>query len=174
MNDKQQIITMLQEEFDRWEALLAGVRPEQISAPVLPANLSIKDVIAHLWAWQQNSIARLEAALLDKEPEYPDWTAGSHPDLEENLDTYNDRIYQANRERPWSDVHRDWQAGFLRFLELAQAVPEKSLTDPGRYPWLDGYALIAVLEGWYDHHHVEHLEPLVAWLRQHGDENSTG
>ncbi len=168
MNDKKQMIAMLKEEFNRWEELLAGMSEEQITDPHLPSNLSIKDVIAHLRAWQQVSVARLEAALLNREPEFPKWLAGLHPESEDNRDKYNDWIYQAYRDQPWSSVHRVWREGFLRFLELAEAIPEKDLSDAGRYPWLEGYPLFAVLQGSYEHHHVDHLEPLLVWLRQHG------
>jgi len=169
MSDKQHILTTLREEFQRWEELLASLSEAQITAPQLPANWSIKDVIAHLRAWQQVSIARLEAALLNREPEFPTWLAGLDPESEDNLETYNDRIYQAYREQPWSSVHRVWSEGFLRFLELAEAIPEKDLLDTGRYPWLEAYPLSAVLQGSYEHHHEDHLEPLLAWLRQHGN-----
>lgn len=37
--------------------------------------------------------------------------------------------------------------------------------DSNRYPWLKGYALSDVLIGSYDHHHEEHLGPLLEWLR---------
>jgi len=167
MNDKQQMLTMLKDEFNRWEELLIGLSEAQIAAPHLPADLSIKDVIAHLRAWQQVSIARLEAALLNREPAFPDWLGGSDPESEENTDTYNERIYQTYREQPWSSVHSVWREGFLRFLELAEAIPEKDLLDKGRYPWLEGYPLFAVLQGSYEHHHEDHLEPLLVWLHQH-------
>ena len=118
-------------------------------------------MIAHLQAWQQISISRMEAALLDREPEMPEWLAGLDPDLDTNLDMYNARIYQANRDLPWSRIHRAWREGFLHFLELAEAVPEENLLDPEKYPWLKGYPLIAVLQGSYNHHHIEHLEPML-------------
>ena len=73
MSEKQQILKLLSEEFDRWEAQLAGLSEAQITAPVLPPYLSIKDVIAHLMAWQQVSIARLEAAQANTAPVYPGW-----------------------------------------------------------------------------------------------------
>jgi hypothetical protein len=167
VNDKAQITTALRKEFNRWEELLAGLREEQITAPHLPSNLSIKDVIAHLRAWQQVSIARLEAALLNREPEFPKWLAGLDPESEDNRDKYNDWIYQAYREQPWSSVHRVWKEGFLRFLELAETIPEKDLLEIGRYPWLKEYALSAVLLGSCEHHE-EHLEPLLVLLRQNG------
>jgi hypothetical protein len=84
MNDKKQIITMLKEEFTRWEELLAGMSEEQITAPHLPSHWSIKDVIAHLWAWQQRSVARLEAALLNREPEFRKWPAELDPDSDQD------------------------------------------------------------------------------------------
>lgn len=168
MNDKEQMITMLKGEFNRWEELLANMNEAQISAPHLPANWSIKDVIAHLRAWQQLSIARLEAALLDRAPEFPQWPTELNPEPEEGEpDQMNAWIYETYREQPWSSVHRGWREGFLRFLELAEAIPEKELLDVGRYSWLEGYSLFAVLKGSYEHHHEDHLEPLLAWLRQH-------
>jgi hypothetical protein len=94
MDDKTTIVAMLREEFKRWEELLAGMSEAQLTDPQLPSNWSIKDVIAHLWPWQQRSIARMEAAL--------------HP---------------------------------LSFILLAS----------------------------YEHHHVDHLEPLLARLRQDGN-----
>ena len=162
------------EEFNRWEELLAGMSEEQITAPHLPSNLSIKDVIAHLRAWQQRSVARLEAALLNREPEFPRWPAELDPDSEDDPAQINAWIYETYREQPWSSVHRDWREGFLRFLELGEAIPEKDLLDAGRYPWMEGQPLSLVLLGSYEHHHEDHLEPLLTWIRQHGNMKIAG
>lgn len=162
MNDKTKIITMLREEFNRWEELLAGMSEEQIAAPHLPSNLSIKDVIAHLRAWQQVSIARLEAAQLNTEPVFPNWLVGLDPESEEERDQFNAGIYEAYYLQPWSRVHRAWREGFLRFLKLGEAIPESDHLDTEKYPWLKGYSLFAVLQGSYEHHHNDHLEPLLA------------
>jgi hypothetical protein len=45
--------------------------------------------MAHLSAWQKRSIARVAAALLDREPEYPIWPAALDPNLEDNTDPIN-------------------------------------------------------------------------------------
>jgi hypothetical protein len=175
MNDKQAILNGLREEFNRWEALLASLSEEQITAPQLPDNWSIKDVIAHLRAWQQRSIARLEAALLGRAPEYPAWPAQFDPEAEDVLDL-NAWLYATYRDQPWSNVQRDWSEGFRRFLELGEAIPEKDLLEAGRYTWLEGYALFAVLQGSYEHHreHAEYLEPVIARLRQQANMKSAG
>lgn len=166
MDDKQQALGALRDEFKRWEDLLASLSQEQITAPELPAGLSIKDVLAHLMAWQQVSIARLEAAQLGREPVYPSWLAGRSPESEEDLDQFNARIYESYCGQPWPRVHQDWRSGFLRLLLLAEEIPEADLLDPQRYPWLGGYPLVAVLHGSYEHHYEEHREPLLAWLDQ--------
>jgi len=73
----------------------------------------------------------------------------------------NGWLYAQSRDRPWPGVYQDWRTGFLRLLELAAAVPEPDLLEAGKYPWLEGYALVDVLKGSYEHHreHAEFLEP---------------
>ena len=73
MNMKEHILAALQEQFARWEELLTRLSEEEITAPQFDLDWSIKDVIAHLWAWQQISIARMEAGVLDSKPGYPGW-----------------------------------------------------------------------------------------------------
>jgi len=166
MSMKQHILAALREEFNRWEELLAGMSEEQLTAPLLPSHWSIKDVIAHLRAWQQRSIARLDAALLDREPEFPKWPTAIDPDSEESPDRVNAWIYETYRERPWSSVHQDWREGFLRVLELGEAISERDLLDAERYPWMRHYPLALVLLGTYEHHHLDHLEPFLTWLQE--------
>ena len=169
MNDKKQHLALLKEEFNRWEELLAGMSEEQINVPLTPSTFSIKDTLAHLRSWQQISIARLEAAQLNQEPVLPTWLAGLDPESEEDRDQFNARIYETYHRQPWSRVHQDWRDGFLRFLKLGEEIPENDLADTEKYPWLKGYSLFAFLQGSYEHHHDEHLVPLLAWLRQHGN-----
>jgi hypothetical protein len=174
MSDKHQILTTLRAEFTRWEDLLASLSEAQITAPLLPDNWSIKDVIAHLRAWQQRSVARMEAALLNQEPQFPTWPAQFDPEEEGQPHGLNAWLYATYRDQPWSSVHRDWREGFLRFLELGEAIPEKDLLDAGRYPWLEGYPLAFILQASCEHHqeHEDYLEPLLARIRQYGNRDT--
>lgn len=168
MNEKREILTALQEEFNRWQGVLASLSEAQITAPQLDENWSIKDVVAHLWAWQQRSIARMEAALHDQEPAYPQWPSQFDPEEEGQPYDLNAWLYATYRDQPWSDVYHNWREGFRRFLELGAAIPGNDLTDAEKYAWLEGYALMDVLRGSYEHHqeHAEYLEPVIVRLRQ--------
>lgn len=157
---KTHILAALCEEFNQWEEVLAGMNEAQLAAKPQSDELSIKDEIAHLWAWQQRSIARMEAGLNNEEPKMPQWLPNVALESENNTDQINALIYETYRDRAWSEVYQLWRTGFLRFLDVGEQIPEPALLDSSRYAWLSGHALANVLIGSYDHHQ-EHLEKLL-------------
>jgi hypothetical protein len=163
MNMKGHILTALREQFDSWEELLASLGEEQLTAPHFDFDWAVKDVIAHLWGWQQISIARMEAGVRDQEPQFPRWINELGDIWEEDANQTNARIYQNFHEQSWSIVHQNWREGFLRLLELGNKISERDLLNGDRYPWLKGYSLAFILVASYDHHQ-EHFEKLLAWL----------
>lgn len=168
MNMKDHILAALRENFDQWEDLLASLSEEEITAPHFDFDWSIKDVIAHLWAWQQISIARMEGGAQNREPEFPKWILSLGDDWEEDADRVNALTFETKHEKPWSEIYQNWKEGFLRILELGDKISERDLLDGDRYPWLKGYNLAAFLIASYDHHQ-EHLEKLTHWLQEHGN-----
>ncbi len=167
MHMKHHILAALREMFNQWEKLLARMNEEQITIPLLPSHLSIKDIIVHLWAWQQRSIARVEAALHNREPLFPIWLPELNLDSEDNTDRINAWIYETYHDQPWKKIYQHWREGFLRFLELGEGISEKDLLDARRYPWLAGYPLAFILLASYAHHQ-EHLEKSLIRLQQQG------
>jgi hypothetical protein len=158
MSSKHSLIARLRAAFDRWDQFLTSRTDEELVAPRLPGGWSTRDVIAHLMAWQQISIARLQAALKDEDPRLPSWLGGADPFYaEEHTAEFNARILELYHKESSSSVHRAWREGFLHLLESAEAIPEEKMVDPHRYPWLNGYALSVVLSG-SSEHHEEHLE----------------
>ena len=165
MNMKGHILAALCDEFDRWKELLASLNEETILKPSFDDGWSVKDVVAHLWAWQQISIARMEAGWNDREPELPPWIVESIEDWEEDANRVNALTFDKYHQKPWSQIHRSWKEGFLRFLELGEKISERDLLDGDKYLWLKGYSLAFILIASYDHHH-EHLEKLHNWLKE--------
>lgn len=168
MNMKAHILAALAEQFDSWEKLLASLSEHQIISPQFDFDWSIKDVMAHLWAWQQISIARMEGGLQDREPALPKWIVESIENWEEDSDRVNALTFETQHNKPWSEIYQNWKNGFLRFLELGEKISERDLLDGDRYPWLKGYSLAFILLASYDHHQ-EHLEKLADWLHKNGD-----
>jgi hypothetical protein len=160
---KDHILAALKEKFDEWEKLLASLSEEQILAPRFDLDWSIKDVISHLWAWQQISIARMEGGLHDHEPDYPKWIVDTIENWEEDADSVNALTFEKFHNKPWSEIYQNWESGYLRFLELGGKFSERDLLDGDKYSWLHGYSLAGILIASYDHHQ-EHFEKLIAAL----------
>ena len=166
MNMKDHILTALREQFDHWEKLLASLNAEQITTPNFDDNWSIKDVVNHLWGWQQISVARLNAGVLDREPEFPHWLASFPGNWDENASQTNAWIYKNFHTRSWTETNQNWREGFLQLLDLGEKVSERDLLDGDRYFWLKGYSLAFILVASYEHHQ-EHLEKLMVWMQEH-------
>lgn len=154
---KQHILAALREEFAAWEALIASKGEAQLTAPRAQSGWSLKDDLAHLWGWQQRTLARVEAALADREPQFPAWPDGLDPETEEALTQINQWLYESSRDLAWPVVYERWRATFHGVLERAEAVSERDLLDSTRYAWLEDHSLVDYLIGTYDHHQ-EHLE----------------
>ena len=167
MNMKEHILAAMREKFNRWEELLKKMPAEQISLPLMPSHWSTKDVMSHLWAWQQRSIERVEAARSNRDPKYPEWVPGLDPASDGDTEQTTAWIYETYKEKPWPAVHQDWRNGYLLFLESGEGNAERDLLDSDKYAWLGGYSLAAVYLSSYDHHQ-EHFEKLSAWLDEHG------
>ena len=163
MNMKEHILAALQEQFDKWEELLASLDEEQLVAPRFDLDWSIKDVLTHLWAWQQISSARIEGGLRDGEPDYPQWIVSSVENWEADSDRVNAVTYERYHAKSWSEMYESWRNGFLQLLNVGNQISERDLLDGDRYEWLHGYSLAAVLVASYDHHQ-EHYEKVIAAL----------
>ena len=146
------MLDALQNEFSAWQHQLQGLENSGEQIALADTSWTLKDVLAHLWAWQQVTLARLQAGLDDAGPVFPDWLQGGDPDSEPLLERYNDRIYRENREIAWQDVLDKWRNGFAQLIALAKSIPVENLEQADRYSWLKGYALSAVLEGTLNHH----------------------
>jgi len=116
------------------------------------------DIYSHLTAWQQITVARLEAGRDNREPVFAGWPPELDPVRESDNDRVNAWIYEKYRDQTWQSVHYEWRERFLHVLQLAEATPEAVLMEEGRFAWLNGYPLGAVLRGTFYHHH-EHREP---------------
>ena len=169
MNMKEHLLAALQEQLNKWEELLDSLDNNQINAPLVPSKWSAKDELSHLTAWQQRSVARLKAALADREPVFPKWLPDFDPELEVSTDQVNAFIYETHLDKSWATVRQNWKVGFSQLLELGERISERDLLDESRYIWMEMRPLALVLIGTYDHHQ-EHLDQLLAWLKEHGEE----
>lgn len=169
MTTKEQVLHTVKAQFEAWETLLGSLAEAQLTTTIPKLGTSIKEIMAHLYAWQLVSIARLEAGLHHRTPVYPSVPSEfdletDSLDTESNVDDFNAWAYQTYGTQPWTEVHTVWRDGFLRFVELGEAIPEAELLDKQRYDWLEGYSLADIMI-FSDEHHQEHIDMVRAELQ---------
>jgi hypothetical protein len=166
--EKQELIAMHERELEAWDRLLTSLSTAQITNRLLPDGLSIKDTIAHLGAWQERTIAQLEAALHGQTPRFPHWPVElGEEESPDAVDRANAWILETHRDRLWADVHQGWRKNFLHFLELLRAIPESDVRPGGKLAWVAEYQPLDGHTDTYDYHHAEHRVRLEAWIRTH-------
>src|SRR5688572_18029369 len=170
MNMKDHILAAMREQFDLWEKLLGTLDEKQLTAPHFDNDWSIKDVVNHLWGWQQITLARIESVVQDRKPAFPSWIIELGTTWHESADQTNAQIYKNFHAQSWSETYQNWQSGFLRLLATSEKITERDLLDGDRYPWLNGHSPSAYLISSYDHHQ-EHLEKLSAWVQSQADKH---
>lgn len=156
--NKTDVLNTIQSAHASLEDLLTPLSESQLCTPTLEGQRSIKDILAHIAAWERLCAGWIEAFLHSETPDMPD----------EDDDTINERIFQENRDRPLHEVQEDFQAAYQQFLGQVQALfqilPEEDLNDPNRFSSLKGHSLLALIAGnSYDHYH-EHAEQVRSWI----------
>ena len=108
--DKATILALEHEGWAAWWAHLEGVEPDATR----PDGWSLKDVIAHIAAWQRYSAERL-AALGRGEPD---------PGPPAAEDDFNTGAREASLSRSWEEVRAEAERAHRGFVATIEAVPE--------------------------------------------------
>lgn len=162
MLGKPALLAQIEHEQALWQQFVAEVPQERMLEPGATGYWTFKDTVAHLDAWRIRTQERLDAARQGRSPAAPPWPAGLSE--EDDIDQINEWLYQANRERPLEAVLDAYHGSFQRMSDAVAALSDEELSQPERYPWMDGYPLAAVLASSFEHFHIDHEPGLRAWL----------
>lgn len=161
--DKQQFLETMRSERQRWEAEFSGVGEERLCQPGAAGEWSVKDIIAHVTAYERGLVKWLEAAARGEALVF---SVLDHSDV----DYRNALIYAENRQRPLEDVLRESKRVFRRLLELIEGLPEEDLLEAERSEWFvrprwhtSKPLWMCVADDSYEHY-KQHIPGLNAWL----------
>jgi uncharacterized protein (TIGR03083 family) len=156
MTTRADLLHTIERERAAWQALLAEVGEERLQEPGPMGAWTFKDLAAHLLAWDERLLARIEAGP-DGTPAPAPWPASLEDDDEINV-----WIQAHYRDRPLRDVLVDMDRSHTRLAALLEAMPEDELLTPGRFDFMGGKALV---DGdFFGHLHEEHEPAVRAWL----------
>jgi len=157
---KRELIEHIQEQRQRLEQDLAKLRPADMTTPGVIGAWSVKDLLAHLFDWEQRFLAWYEAGLRGEKPHIPaeglKWN---------QLDLLNQMIFEKHRHRSLEDVREAFNSSYRQILEVVQSIPEEEMFAPGYYAWTGKATLAAFIDpNTGDHYHWADKE-LRKWMR---------
>jgi hypothetical protein len=161
--NKQEILNRIRTERRRLEQNLERLSDEQMLAPGVVGDWSVKDLLAHLADWEQRFLGWYEAGLRGEVPETP------APGLRwSELDVLNQQIYERHRDRSLSDVRNEFHASYQQITETVRQMPEEAMFEPRRYEWLGESNLVTYILANTANHYRWAKGQLRAWLRSQG------
>jgi tetratricopeptide (TPR) repeat protein len=119
VDHKTRLIQLLDLSRSFQQQLLADLAPAERAAPGTWENWSIKDELAHVIAWQLNSLARI-SALLNAEP-LPDFS---------DYERINRAIFNTNHERTLAEIVAEGDRAYADAVALIASMDEADLIQP--------------------------------------------
>jgi hypothetical protein len=139
---KPQLLKDIQAERRRLEHLLSNLEPEQMILPGVVGTWSVKDVLAHLVAWEQLLLGWYRAGLQN---------AGSATQpvgmSRKAMDALNTEIHAANCQRSLDDILGSFHSSYQEVLTVIEAIPEVEMFAHGRYTWTGRLTLADYIAG---------------------------
>ena len=158
---KSDLLNWLQEEYQKWEALLAQIGPTRVDQAGVNGDWSMKDLVAHLTGWQRRLVARFQAAQRGEPEPPPLWPAHLQTD-----DEINAWIYESTHGRSAREVLDESRQVFQQVLAVVEGLPDEvriERIEPAYYlVWL-GDERFQPGE-FFDHFRDDHEPNVRAWL----------
>ena len=140
---KSELVNAVVSEHRRLEKNLARLSEEELVRPAVIGEWSVKDLLAHLSAWENRFLSYYAAGINGKvyPSKYPAWAT------EKVAQALNREIYEQNRDRKLDDVQVDFNTSFLRILTKIGEMSAEELFTPGWYGWTEGRTLAEFVAG---------------------------
>ena len=127
---KAQLLQFTAENYTALQAELAKLTPEEIVDGGTVGEWSVKDVLAHLMAWQQMVLAWYAAGKRGESPVTP-----SEKYTWREIPALNQEIYETYRDTPLETITADFEASHREILAAVEGMTNDELFTPKVYAW---------------------------------------
>jgi hypothetical protein len=162
---REEMIAQLHADRSQLEEVLNGLNSEEMEIEGVQGEWSLKDIVAHITAWERYGIGWIQALAQGQKPEMP-VPETSMDVLRKNMAAMNAEIHRKNQNRPLQEVLEDSRQSFELLVKEIEALPEERLDTTFNYEWakepVPGRHVIA----WRYWHYRAHLKHIQDWISQ--------
>lgn len=158
---RSEILKALTESRQNFLAAINGISEADMSQPGVVGEWSVKDILVHLTRWEAELVKLLWQAAQGVKPTTIHFSGIK-------VDETNQRWFEESRSRPLALALQDFHGVRKQTIRRVKDIPEKSLSDPGVFSWLDGHPLWEWIAGDTFEHESEHAEDILRWRESRG------
>lgn len=129
---KSLVLSESQKEREALDEFLSMLSPEQMTEPGMLGEWSVKDVLAHLYEWEQMVLGWLAASQRGESPHVPaegyKWS---------QLPALNEEIRSKHSNRPLDEMLTMYHDSYKQIMETIESIPEDEMFTPGLHPWMN-------------------------------------
>ncbi len=151
---KTRLLELIRDERGLLEMTLARLTHSQMFLAGVDGDWSVKDVLAHISAWERMMIEWTGSHVHGEKPDTPTpW----------DVDRINAGIYAQVREKPLADVLEEFRSSYWDSLALVESLTEAQLHKayPDTWPMGELWTGIAANMNW---HYQQHRQDIRKWL----------
>jgi hypothetical protein len=156
---KADVLQQLRAERAELLAAIEGLDQNAMLRPGVVGLWSVKDVLAHLTAWESELVTALSRLDPSREPELLKI---------EDIDEWNAEQYSINAPRPLELVLADFHGVHRHLIKTIEELDEQTLTSVTRFRWMEGEPLTYLIAENAFWHEREHAEEIRAWRAANG------
>jgi hypothetical protein len=134
--------------------VLHGLTPDHFLISGVSGIWSIKDILAHLVAWESETVTAFNQAQNSKIPALL---------RIDDIDSWNDEQYHINIRRPLSAILDDFEGVHKMILQMVRDYDTRALLDNRRFSWMEGEPLAYLIDENVILHEREHAYQIRAW-----------
>jgi hypothetical protein len=160
-SNKDQLVRDIQTERRRLEKCLAVVEKTDMTLPGVVGNWSVKDVLAHLVAWEQLFLMWYQAGMRDETP-----AVNPVGMRRKDIDALNQQIYEKNRSRSLDEVWNEFIDSYQQILRTVQSIPENEMFSKDFFSWTGSLKLADYIAGNTCNHYAWANTKIRMWSRR--------
>ncbi len=153
---KPELLQRIRDERRALEETLARLTPDQMLQPGASGEWTVKDVLAHISAWERRMLSWIGMHLRGEAPDVP---------LPWDVERMNSETHTQFKDKPLAEVLEEFHQSYRDSLALAESLSEEQLQTEYTDTWPMGPLWLGVAANttW---HYKEHRESIEAWLNK--------
>ena len=124
--NKGQLLNKLEQAWALFTEAYAGLSAEQLVEPGVMGDWSVKDILAHVTTWEQESLKYLPLIIQGGSPPRYSVKYGG-------IDAFNAQMREQKRGLSLSDVLRQLDETHRRLIDYVQSAPEEQIRQETRF-----------------------------------------